>query len=232
LGNPVLPNFTSCNKASYCRWISCSKSITQSPYYNEANKTNIFYSESWALVHYLMLDPARQKEQSLSKYISFVENGADPVEAANRAFAISRNCRRRCNPTSQKHRTWSTSFHSRQTRRKDYSVRTISPAEAQARLGDFDLYRGQLESAQKKLEEAIRLDPNLPAAQESMGLLLFRQDKRYEAERFFSRAVALDFKSALAYYYHAMLLMSQGADAEAIAERRRRSKKPSRSTRD
>ena len=58
----------------------------QSPYYNEANKTNIFYSESWALVHYLMLDPEKQKEQLLSKYISFVENGADPVEAATRAF--------------------------------------------------------------------------------------------------------------------------------------------------
>jgi tetratricopeptide (TPR) repeat protein len=85
-------------------------------------------------------------------------------------------------------------------------------------LGDFDLYRGQLDSGQKKLEEAIRLDPNLPAAQESMGLLLFRQDKRYEAERYFSRAVALDSKSALAYYYHAMLLMSQGADAEEMAE--------------
>ena len=191
----------------------------QSPYYNEANKTNIFYSESWALVHYLMLDPARQKEQSLSKYISFVENGADPVEAANRAFGDLVQLQKALQSyiTKTSYLEYVVPLPGRQDA-KDYSVRTISPAEAQARLGDFDLYRGQLESAQKKLEEAIRLDPNLPAAQESMGLLLFRQDKRYEAERFFSRAVALDSKSALAYYYHAMLLMSQGADAEEMAE--------------
>src|SRR6266853_177795 len=191
----------------------------QSPYYNEANKTNIFYSESWALVHYLMLDPARQKEQSLSKYISFVENGADPVEAANRAFGDLAQLQKALQSyiTKTSYLEYVVPLPGRQDA-KDYSVRTISPAEAQARLGDFDLYRGQLDSGQKKLEEAIRLDPNLPAAQESMGLLLFRQDKRYEAERFFSRAVALDSKSALAYYYHAMLLMSQGADAEEMAE--------------
>src|SRR3977135_3127202 len=58
----------------------------RSPYYNEANKTTIFYAESWALVHYLMLNPETQKNQALSKYISFVESGADPVEAATRAF--------------------------------------------------------------------------------------------------------------------------------------------------
>src|SRR3977135_3611292 len=191
----------------------------QSPYYNEANKTNIFYAESWALVHYLMLDQAKQKEQLLSKYISFVENGADPVEAANRAFGdlAQMTKGRDTNTTQPPYREYCVPLPGRQNA-KDYSVRTISPAEAQARLGDFDLYRGQLESAQKKLEEAVRLDPNLPAAQESMGLLLFRQDKRYEAERYFSRAVALDSKSALAYYYHAMLLMSQGADAEEMAE--------------
>jgi tetratricopeptide (TPR) repeat protein len=191
----------------------------QSPYYNEANKTNIFYAESWALVHYLMLDPAKQKEQLLSKYISFVENGADPVEAATRAFGDLAQLQKALQSyiTKTSYLEYVIPLPGRQNA-KDYSVRTISPAEAQARLGDFDLYRGQLDSGQKKLEEAIRLDPNLPAAQESMGLLLFRQDKRYEAERYFSRAVALDSKSALAYYYHAMLLMSQGADAEEMAE--------------
>ena len=32
-----------------------------SPFYNEANHASMFYAESWAIVHYLMLDPeARQ----------------------------------------------------------------------------------------------------------------------------------------------------------------------------
>jgi Flp pilus assembly protein TadD len=191
----------------------------RSPYYNEANKTSIFYAESWALVHYLMTDPERQKDRSLSKYISFVEGGGDPVEAASRAFGDLAQLQK----TLQSYITRTSYLEyvvplPARADAKEYSVQTISPAAAQARLGDFDLYRGQLETARKKLEEAIRLDPNLPAAQESMGLLLFRQDERYGAERYFSRAVALDSKSALAYSYHAMLLMSQGADPEEIAE--------------
>ena len=191
----------------------------QSPYYNEANKTSIFYSESWALVHYLMTDPQRQKDRSLSNYISFVENGADPVEAAIRAFGDLAQLQKVLQSyiTKTSYLEYVVPLPARPDA-KDYSFRTISPAEAQARLGDFDLHRGQLETAHKKLEEAIRLDPNLPAAQESMGLVLFRQDELYGSEKYFSRAVALDSKSALAYYYHGMLLMSQGADAEEMAE--------------
>ena len=57
-----------------------------SPYYNEAEKTNVFYAESWALVHYLMTDPVRQKDKQLGKYIASVEAGRDPVDAAKFAF--------------------------------------------------------------------------------------------------------------------------------------------------
>jgi tetratricopeptide (TPR) repeat protein len=185
----------------------------QSPYYNEANKTSIFYAESWALVHYLMLDPEKRKDNVLSKYISFVENGADPVDAANRAFGDLAQLQKALQSyvTKTSYFEYAVPLPARSDS-KDYAVRTISPAEAQARLGDFDLYRGQNDAAREKLLEAIRLDPNLPAAQESMGQLLFRQDERDEADKYFSRAVALDSKSALAHYYHAMLVMSRGAD--------------------
>jgi tetratricopeptide (TPR) repeat protein len=191
----------------------------QSPYYNEAEKTTIFYAESWALVHYLMLDPQKQKDQALSKYISFVENGADPVEAANRAFGDLAQLQKALESyiTKTSYMEYAVALPAKPDA-KDYSVRAISPAEAQARLGDFDLHRGQLDAASRRLEEAIRLDPNLATAQESMGLLLFRKDQRYEAERYFSRAVALDSKSPMAYFYHATLLMSQGADAEETVE--------------
>jgi tetratricopeptide (TPR) repeat protein len=192
-----------------------------SPYYNEAAKTTIFYAQSWALVHYLMLDPEKQKNQALSKYISFVESGADPVEAATRAFGdlgqLQKALQSYINRTS--YMEYSVPFPAKADA-KDYSVRTISAAEAQARLGDFDLYRGQLDAAHKKLDEAIRLDPDLAAAQESMDLLVFRQDEPYGAEKYFARAVALDSKSALAYFYHAMLLTSEGSDEEQIAEAR------------
>jgi len=190
-----------------------------SPYYNEAEKTNVFYAESWALVHYLMTDPARQKDKQLSKYIALIENGNDPVDAAKLAFGDLAQLKRQLD-----------SYVSRFTYEmyvvplpdpvdpNSFSVRTVPPAEVQATLGEFDVSRRQFDAARARIEEALRLDPNLAAAQESMGFLLFREDKRSEAQKYFSRAVALDSKSALANYYDGMLLVSGGAEEEDVDE--------------
>ena len=182
----------------------------KSPYYNEANKGTIFYAESWALIHYLMLDPEKQKAKVLAQYFNLVESGVDSLEAAQRAFGDLSRLRKELE--SYTARTTYAEFvvklpDAQET--KNDQVRTLSAAEAEARLGDFELYRGQDETARRKLEDAIHLDPNLPAAQESMGYLLFREQKREEAEKYFARAVELDSKSALAYFYHAMLEISQ-----------------------
>ncbi len=190
-----------------------------SPYYNEAEKTNVFYAESWALVHYLMTDASRQKDKQLGKYIASIENGNDPVEAAKSAFGDLGQLKRQLD-----------SYVSRTTYSmyvvdlpdpadpKSFPVRIVPPAEVEATLGEFDVSRRQFDAARARIEEALRLDPNLAAAQESMGFLLFREDKRSEAQKYFSRAVALDSKSALANYYDGMLLVSGGAEEEDADE--------------
>ncbi len=193
----------------------------RSPHYNEANKTTIFYAESWALVHYLMMDPQKKKDMALSRYLALAENGADPLDAAKQAFGDLAQLQKVLQSyiVRNSYLEYGVSLPPK-SGSKDYSARTLSAAEAQARLGDFDLYRNQLDDARKKIEEAIRLDPNLPSAQETMGQILFRQDERYEADKYFSRAVELDSKSPLAYYYHAMLVMSQEADLRNDADAR------------
>jgi len=74
-------------------------------------------------------------------------------------------------------------------RSHDFSCRSAS------KIGDFDLYRGQLDSAQKKLEEAIRLDPNLPAAQESMVCCCSARTNAMKPKGFLARR-SVGFKSA------------------------------------
>jgi tetratricopeptide (TPR) repeat protein len=182
----------------------------KSPYYNEANKGTIFYAESWALVHYLMLDPEKQKAKVMAKYLTLIESGVDPLEAAQQAFGDLAQLRKELDAYTRKSTLMELAVplpSAQETR--SFPARTISAAEAEAWLGDFDMYRGQLAAAGRKLEDAIRLDPNLPAAQESMGYLLFRQQKREEADKYFARAIKLDSKSAFAYYFHAMVEISQ-----------------------
>jgi len=61
---------------------------TDSPYYNEQDKATIFYAESWALVHYLMLgDRARQDQ--FKKFLQRIGNGADVAKAVESAYGIT-----------------------------------------------------------------------------------------------------------------------------------------------
>jgi Tfp pilus assembly protein PilF len=191
----------------------------QSPYYNEADKSGIFYAESWALVHYLMLDPEKQKQKLLSSYLRLVDSGTDPLEAARQAFGDLNQLEKELESYTRR----SSYFEyvvslAGGPDPVDYAARKVPPAEAEARLGDFDLHRGNLDAARARLEQAIRLDPNLAAPQENMGYLLYREDKQVEADKYFARAMQLDSRSARAYYFHAMLAMSRGTQPDSMAE--------------
>ena len=180
-----------------------------SPYYNEAEKTNVFYAESWALVHYLMTNEGRQKDHQLGKYIQMVEQGGDPVASAKSAFGDLGQLKKELDSYTGRnsYSMYAVALPDPPDSRT-FPARTVPPAEADSILGDFDVSRGRLETAREKIAEALKLDPNSAAAQESMGLLLFRENKRDEAQKYFSRAVSLDAKDTLAYYYDGMLLVS------------------------
>lgn len=56
-----------------------------SPLYNEGQRRSLFYAQSWALVHYLMLEePSRGA--SLGRYVSLVSSGTDAAAAWKQVF--------------------------------------------------------------------------------------------------------------------------------------------------
>jgi hypothetical protein len=61
---------------------------TSSPHYNERDKSGIFYGESWALVHYLMLGQHGRQDQ-FKRFLQQVGSGETAAKAIEKSFGTS-----------------------------------------------------------------------------------------------------------------------------------------------
>jgi len=57
-----------------------------SPHYNEKEKQGVFYAESWALVHYLMLGDNGKRNQQFMRYLGLLHSGIPVEESFRQAF--------------------------------------------------------------------------------------------------------------------------------------------------
>jgi tetratricopeptide (TPR) repeat protein len=179
-----------------------------SPYYNEREKGNMFYAESWALTHYLMMKDFTGNKNLISTYLNLVLEGKDSVAAAQQVFgdlgALQKDLAEYVRGSS---------FHflrlraSAKVDEDSFHSQALSPAESDQARGDFLIYDRRFDEARALLNEAMQLDPTSAAAAESMGFLEFQQNRNEEAEKWFDKAVSLNSKNYLANYYYAVMAM-------------------------
>lgn len=181
-----------------------------SPYYNEQNRASVFYAESWALVHFLLLDPEARKQNLLGHFLEAWDKTGNQVEAAKQAFGDLAKFGRLIEGYARQ-RSFYTGLlkSSAATDEKSYTSRALPAAEALALRGDFYLHTNRKVEAKAALEEAVKEDPKLAAAHESLGTYYFRQHDMEDAARELQTATELDSKSFLTYYYAAMLNLQQ-----------------------
>jgi tetratricopeptide (TPR) repeat protein len=181
-----------------------------SPYYNEQHQTSMFYAESWALTHYLMLGDNGSHKPLLMAYLQGLQQDGTQNEAAIKAFGdlnkLQQDLQRYINGSSffQVHGPAPPPIPD-----ADLRTREISDAEADAYRGGFAALRGHPQEAKPLLEQAIQLDPKLPLAYQNLGLMQLSSGQREEALASFSRAVELDPKNALTRYLRAYLSFGQ-----------------------
>ena len=187
-----------------------------SPQYNEKARKTIFYAQSWALMHYLIIG----KEGQLKKLSKFVELTAAnvPVETA---FA----------------QAFETTFEAMENELREYvkqdrynyvkgtlaqkieldtttEAKPLTEAEAQAYLGDLLLHTNDPNAA-TYLENALKLDPNLAMAHASLGMLRYREGRTDDARTSLERAVAASSQNYLAHYYYAYTLSRRRYEEKA-----------------
>jgi tetratricopeptide (TPR) repeat protein len=180
-------------------------SVTEdSPHYLEQEKADIFYPESWALTHYLMIGDKRAHTKQLMTFIRLIQEGVSDREAANQAFgdlkALENILRNYLNLAA------SYSFEipvELSVNEDQYEERTLPPAESLALRGELLVYKDEPARAKPLLDQAIAMDSKNARANEAMGQLFLYLKDQNQAQKYFSAAVALDSKSCTAYLFAA-----------------------------
>jgi tetratricopeptide (TPR) repeat protein len=181
-----------------------------SPYYSAGEKTTVYSAESRALVHFLLTDPQISASKALDQYIAKVEGGADALESAKQVFGDINQLQSRLEAYIKQTNAQPSEIAAAGGSDSGGSAKTLSAAEAEARMGNFSAARGRLDDAQDKLEDALNLDASVADAEQGMGFLALQRNELEDAEKHFTRATELDANDALSYYGEGLVAMSRG----------------------
>lgn len=189
----------------------------RSPLYNESDKSSLFYAESWALVHYLLLNPQRQPQ--LNRFLNLLLTGQSPDKAFPVAFGADYSVIEKELKEYVKHDTYPSqiaTFEQKLEFDLEMQSTPLSEAEGEFYLGDLLNHTSQLDQAEKHLQKAIALDPSLAIAYASLGMLEMHRGKFEEAKRYLERAAAANTGNYVVHYYYAYVLSREAMGADGM----------------
>ena len=196
-----------------------------SPYYHEESKGNIFYAESWALTHYLLIQDYAKHTDKMQEYGHRVSSGESAVQAARAVFgdlnALAKDLQGYVN--NGQYMMLKTPLQNT-VKEASFDVQALPEAEADALRAEVLVEDGRKDEGKALIASVLQRAPDNPDAHESMGLLELREGHTAEARRWFGEAVALQATGYVPYYYFGSLSMqlddeTAGAkSSEGIAE--------------
>jgi tetratricopeptide (TPR) repeat protein len=190
-----------------------------SPEYNEGSKRGMFYAESWALVHYMILGNGGQRMPQLGKFIQLMGANVPVDDAVKQAFQTDvESLQKEFKNYIDGHtfRMQIATFEHKLEFENEMTAAPLTEAEGQAYLGDLMLHTNQLKDAEPRLQQALQLDPNLTMAQASLGVAKVREGKIDEAKQDLQKAVAGNSKNYLTHYYYAYVISREGMDSASM----------------
>ncbi len=188
-----------------------------SPYYNEAGQRSLFYAQSWALMHYLMLGNQGQRQEQFLRFLNTLAQGVAVEKSFREAFHIGyaeMESELRAYISHGNYPVRSMNLDPRLEFDAEIRSAPLSEAEAQAFLGDLLLHLQRTDEAEVYLREALALDPELAQAQASLGILRAGQRRFAEAKQHVEQATAADPQNFLVHYYYAFALSREYVDEE------------------
>ncbi len=190
-----------------------------SPYYNEADRASVFYAESWALVHFLMLDPEARQKHLLTHFLEVWDKTHDQVEAARQAFGDLNKFANTINLYVHQNVFFHVEYKNAQSSSdKQFTSRPVSPAEVVALRGDFFVHHNRLDAGKAVLEDAAKLDPALPLPHSGLATYYFRIQNHSAMSQEASEAIRLGDTGFFPYYILAASQWHIGAYEDKIRQ--------------
>ena len=179
--------------------------------YNETRKQGVFYAQSWALVHYLMLHEKAKLRPQFVRFVQLLWRGVEPVEAFQQAIEVPfKALQSELQKYVRQHGLYSQVFRLEVVpAAEQIDVAELNESKRQAHLGDLFYYTGRLEEAQVRYKEARRLDPPSLPPREGLALIALREEDRETARGLLEETSEGGSRSYLVHYYYAEMLMHE-----------------------
>ncbi len=181
----------------------------RSPEYNERERKGVFYAQSWALVHYLLLGNNSKWQPQFLQFVNALAAGRPVDDSFKQIFktdyaTLEKELKDYIGRNS--YPAQYVNFDEKLSFDADMQTAPLGEAEVQSYLGDLLCRIQRRDEGEELLKRAIALDPKLAPAYSSLGMSRLRQNQLAEARQYLEQAVAANSQNHLAHYYYAFTL--------------------------
>jgi tetratricopeptide (TPR) repeat protein len=171
-------------------------------FFKDKRQDDLFYGEAWAMVHYISYGKHLGNGAKLTSFVRLMEQGAPQLQAFQQTFGDPE-------AFQQKLSIYLSTFTSpagvmrevRGPNPNSFTVKILTPAEADYDLGSFDVGAHDYASGRRLLQAAESADPTLAGPHEELGFLAWRAGQDDDARTEWQKAVTADpssYRSAFA----------------------------------
>jgi hypothetical protein len=198
LGRPIVDHLQRLNETSLLKLDDLLKVDRQSPLYNERDRRSMFYAQSWALTHRILMGQPKRTSELLA-YLHRAAEGVPSRQAWQQAFGAA-NMERELQEYVRRQSFQATRYTFTDKLAKfDAPVTPVPPADAEAFLAQFLLQQGRYDEAAARVATAAKLDPENARARTVTALLeLARADHANASKRLLAAGNPADW--LIAYF--------------------------------
>ena len=181
----------------------------KSSYYNEAQKASIFYSQSWALTHYLMTAGRQGTRSRIDELLGFLSQSVHTDQAVELALGPFHRLEKALAEYIAQNEFRFYTYPLGVTSRMRLVASHLTPSEAASIRAAFLVRNDRAAEAQTLIYKALSINPNEALAFESLGYLHYRAKRWHDAFEAFEAAVDLQTTSYLSHYLYANLALRE-----------------------